>query len=107
MSIWDQTLLKKGFSTGKLMVNELYSNDFAEAFRKLLKKAGVSCYKIAQYTGLDESYLSRLRNGDKANPSASTIVKICLAIANFSDNLELHDFESLLNSVGRSLFTKN
>ncbi len=38
----------------------LYSNDFSEVFSKLLAKADVSCYRISQYTNLDEGYLSRL-----------------------------------------------
>jgi transcriptional regulator with XRE-family HTH domain len=82
----------------------LYSNDFSKAFSKLLEKTDVSCYSISRYTNLDEGYLSRLRNGEKGNPSPETVVRICLALAHFNNKLELHDFENLFRAVGRSLF---
>ena len=85
----------------------LYSNNFAEVFSKLLDRTGLSCYQISQYVHLDQSYLSRLRNGEKHNPSPETIVKISLALAHFSDRVGLYDIEALFNAVGRSLLTKS
>jgi transcriptional regulator with XRE-family HTH domain len=84
----------------------LYSNNFAQVFSELLEKTGVSCYQISQYTNLDEGYLSRLRKGEKCNPSPETIVKIAMAMARFSDKFYLGDAENLFNSVGRSLTPK-
>ena len=84
----------------------LYSNDFYEVFNGLLKRTGISCYQINGYTGLDGAYLSRLRNGQKSNPSAETILKISLALVHFSNDIKLHDIEVLLNSVGRSIHLK-
>ncbi len=81
----------------------LYQNNFTEAFSKLIAKSGVSCYRIYQFTHLDQAYLSRLKSGGKANPSPETIVKIGLAICNFSDKIKLSDIEVLFNSTGRSL----
>ena len=85
----------------------LYSNNFAEVFSKLLDRTGLSCYQISQYVHLDQSYLSRLRNGEKHNPSPETIVKISLALAHFSDRVGLYDIEALFKAVGRSLLTKS
>ena len=81
----------------------LYSNDFAKAFSNLLAKFGVTCYQIHKFTHLDQAYLSRLKSGEKASPSPETIVKIGLAICNFSDKIKLSDIEVLFNSTGRSL----
>lgn len=81
----------------------LYSNDFSEVFSRLLEKSGVSCYQIHQYTHLDQAYLSRLKNGDKGNPSPETIMKISLAFARLSKNVTVYDIEKLFNSVGRSI----
>ena len=82
----------------------IYTNNFSKAFDKVLAETGVSCYKISQYSGLDEGYLSRLKSGLKDNPSPETIIKICIAIANYSKETKLHDLEALFNSTGRTLF---
>jgi transcriptional regulator with XRE-family HTH domain len=82
----------------------LYGNDFAKVFSEILGKSGVTPYQLAKYAYLDEAYLSRLRKGEKGNPSPETIVRICLGMAHCSNKLDLSDFEKLFNSVGRSLF---
>jgi hypothetical protein len=84
----------------------LYIRDFAKAFSDLLIESGVSCYRIGQYANLDEGYLSRLKDGQKMNPSPETVVRICLALAHYSDKLDVTDFERLFNASGRSLFPK-
>ena len=83
----------------------LYEKSFAEAFSKLLAKSGITCYQIHEYTHLDQAYLSRLKNGEKKNPSPETIMKISLAICHFSNKIKLSDIEKLLNSVGRSILS--
>ena len=85
----------------------LYENNFTEAFLKLITKSGVTPYQIHQFTHLDQAYLSRLKSGEKNNPSPETIVKIGLAICHFNDKIKLSDIEVLLNSTGRSLRIKD
>ena len=85
----------------------VYSKDFTEVFSNLLKKSGVTCYQIRQYAHLDEGYLSRLKNGEKHDPSPETIIRICLALAFHSKHLKLYHFEKLFNAAGRSLFPNN
>jgi len=84
----------------------IYNNNFTSAFNRLLAKAKVTCYQIHQFSYLDQSYLSRLKNGSKKNPSPETIMKIALAIAWFSKEITLYDIETLFNSVGRSMNVK-
>jgi hypothetical protein len=84
----------------------LYGSDFANTFSELVAKSGASCYQIAEYSHLDQAYLSRLKNGQKTNPSPETVVRICIALAHCSKKLRITDFEKLFNSVGRSLFPK-
>lgn len=81
----------------------LYANKFSEEFSKLLEKTGVTCYQINQYTHLDQGYISKLRNGKRHNPSPETLVKICLAIAHYSDKVTLYDIQKLFKSVGLSI----
>ena len=85
------------------MESGIYSNDFSEAFSDLLEETGISCYQISQYANLDQAYLSRLKKGQKDNPSPETLVKISLAFSHLSTNVKLHNIERLFNSVGRSL----
>jgi len=89
------------------MAMGLYTNDFSKAFSDLLKKGGVTCYQINQYTDLDQAYLSRLKNGGKNNPSPETIVKIAIALSHLGKGIELYDIEGLFNSVRRSILSKN
>jgi hypothetical protein len=84
----------------------LFGDEFAKIFKELLIKSGVSCYQISNYIALDPAYLSRLKNGQKTSPSPETVVKICLALARFSDRLDINDFEKLFRASGHSLFPK-
>ena len=89
------------------MEKGLYSNDFSRAFSGLLEKGGVTCYQVGQFSGLDQAYLSRLRHGEKGNPSPETLMKIALALVHWSDKVGLHDIECLFNSAGRSLLVRH
>jgi len=88
------------------MAAALYPADSAKAFAALLKKTGGTCYQIAGYSGLSEPYLWRLLKGQKQNPSPGVVTRISLAIASLSSKADQHDFESLFNAVGRTLFIK-
>ncbi len=85
------------------MVHGIYGQDFAKVFSRLVEEDKISCYAISQFTGLDEAYLSRLRGGQKNNPSAATIMKISLALAKLGKNIELHDINELFHAAGRSI----
>jgi len=85
------------------MVIGIYSKDFSEAFAELIAETHVSCYQISQFTGINQGYLSRLRSGEKGNPSAEVLFKICLAIAHYSKKVAIQDIEGLFNAAGRSL----
>ncbi|MGA2160309.1 MAG: helix-turn-helix transcriptional regulator [Dehalococcoidia bacterium] len=84
----------------------LYGYGFADRLAKLLEQHNVSCYKIAEFTHLDQSYLSRLRSGDK-HPSPETLVKISLALVKYGADIRLPDIESLFQACGRSLNIKD
>ena len=88
------------------MAAELLSNNFAVVFDRLIKKSRVSCYKIAQYSQLDEGYLSRLRKGRKHGPSTESIIRIALALVHYSEEIGIDDVEELLQSRSLSILTK-
>lgn len=81
----------------------IYGNNFSLVLTGLLKNSGVTCYQIAEYTDLDQAYLSRLKTGEKMNPSPETIMKISLALVHFCKKMTIHDIEGLFRSVGHSL----
>jgi transcriptional regulator with XRE-family HTH domain len=81
----------------------LYASNFSVAFAAVLEDSGVTCYQIAKYAGLDQGYLSRLKNGEKSNPGPETIMRISLALAHFGKQVSLSDIERLFRSVGRSI----
>lgn len=81
----------------------IYATDFAKLFSKLIENYGLSSYQISQFSGLDQAYLSRLKSGEKKNPSPETVVKISLAICHLNNKVTLSDIERLFESVGRSL----
>ena len=89
--------------TESMMNGGLVPSNFSEVFSKILRETGVSCYEISQFSNLDQAYLSRLKNGQKSNPSFETVMKICLALTHLSIKVDLSDVDCLLNSVGRSL----
>ena len=81
----------------------LYGEDFAKILSNLLDKHGITCYKLAQYSHLDQGFLSRLRSGELKNPSPETVVKISVSLAHWSADITIWDIENLFNACGRSL----
>jgi len=94
---------KSGYLIKGVAAMGLYSNDFSEVFSKLLDEMGVTCYQLHEYTKLDQAYLSRLRSGEKSNPTPETIMKISLGLVHYSSKVKISDIEKLFKSVGRSL----
>ena len=60
----------------------------------------MSCYKVCQYSGLNSAYVSRLKAGQKANPSVRTIVKIGLALVHHNRGITLGDIDELFKTGG-------
>lgn len=81
----------------------LYTNQFTKVFSELVEKHKVSCYKICQVTGIDQAYLSRLRNGGRRNPSVEVVMRISLALMRCGDKIDIYDIERLFRSVGRTI----
>jgi hypothetical protein len=95
------------FLGGADLTVALCVNDFSQVFAALLETTGISCYRIGQYTHLDQGYLSRLKSGDRRNPSPETVLKISLAFTHYNDQVRLYDIQKLFKSVGRSILTSD
>lgn len=55
-------------------------DSFAVVLARLRQQVGCSLYRLAEIGELDRSYLHRLENGTKTNPSQSTVLKISAAM---------------------------
>ena len=79
---------------------------FSEKFRMLRHRAGKSKYRVAQYSGIDQSYVLRLETGEKANPSRDVVLMLALALSNNSDAVGIDDVEELLLAAGYAPFRR-
>ena len=80
--------------------------EFSEKFRMLRHRAGKSKYRVAQYSGIDQSYVLRLETGEKANPSRDVVLMLALALSNNSDAVGIDDVEELLLAAGYAPFRR-
>jgi len=69
---------------------------FAETLKRLRIKAGKSRYQLWKFSGIDQSYIAKLENGDKVNPSRSTVVLLGMGLLHACDEIDLSDAEELL-----------
>ena len=79
---------------------------FSEQLRMLRHKARKSKYRVAQYSGIDQSYILRLENGEKANPSRDVVLMLAFALARNSDAVGIDDVEELLWAAGYAPFRR-
>ena len=73
---------------------------FSQALKRLRIKAGKSRYRLAQYSGINETYVLRLERGERTNPSRDVVLMLGLAIVEGSDSVGIWDIDGLLLSAG-------
>jgi transcriptional regulator with XRE-family HTH domain len=88
------------------MAQGIYANSFSEVFSKLLEKGHITCYQLHQFTDLDQAYLSRLKNGEKFNPSPEALMNIALGLVHHSKEISRYDIDEMFESVGRSILIR-
>ncbi len=74
--------------------------EFSRTLNKLREQAGKSRYQLAQYSGLDQAYLSRLESGERQNPSRDVVMKLALALTAGSERVSIDDVNALLLAGG-------
>ena len=74
--------------------------EFPRLLEELRIQSGKSRYKIAQYSGLDETYLLRLETGERRNPSRDTVEKLALALVSGDTTITLDDVNRLRLAAG-------
>src|SRR5437867_6888694 len=58
-------------------MDESRASPFGVALRELRRRAGLSQRELAERTGLDFSYISKIENGRLPPPAADTVVAMC------------------------------
>ena len=53
---------------------------FSDHLQKLRLKARKSRYRLAQFSGIDQTYLLRLERGERTNPSRDVVLTLALAL---------------------------
>lgn len=81
------------------MASDPLKGDFAKKLRQLLAKTTKSAYRIAEASGVDRAYLSRLLSGKKTNPGRKTILKLCLGLYSVG-GIERSELDDLLGEEG-------
>ncbi len=72
-------------------------NELARTLRDLARRWGVSEEYIAEFTGLDRSYIRRLFSGEKRNPSRRVLVAVALALVSCPERYR-KDKERMVNA---------
>jgi ABC-type taurine transport system substrate-binding protein len=80
-------------------------SEFQNVLQRLIATSGKSITEIAQLSGVDRSYIKRLRDGEKVNPSPEQVAKIWLGIcmdrnAVRRDVTFVHGLDDLLLALG-------
>ena len=75
---------------------------FSKVLKRLREKSGKSSYRLAQYSGLDGAYLSRLESGEKWNPSRDAVITLGYALVENSPEVSIHNINELLLSAGHA-----
>ncbi len=80
-------------------------NDFARTLQDQLKARGKSLTFLAEFTGIDRAYISRLARGEKERPSPETVVKLWMGLIACEeqyrkDPLMPHGLSELMLSAG-------
>ena len=73
---------------------------FGDTLRTQRKMTGKSRYRLAQFSGINESYILRLERGERSNPSRDVVIRLGLALLAGSDALILENIEELLLAAG-------
>ena len=69
---------------------------FGKALKSLRLKSNKSRYRLAQYSGIAQSYIQRLETGEKNNPSRDIVLMLAFALVEKSDSVSVDDVDILL-----------
>ncbi len=72
---------------------------FAETLKKLRARAGKSRYRLAQFSGLNQTYILRLERGDRENPTRDVVIMLGFGIVEGSEAVAIWDIDELLMSA--------
>ena len=72
---------------------------FATKLGGLIRKAGVTRYRLTEKTDLDGAYVHRLASGERDNPSRDIVISLGMGLMALSEDITIHDVNDLLLSA--------
>lgn len=69
---------------------------FGQLLKQLRIKANKSKYQLWKFSGVDQSYIAKLENGKKINPSRSTVILLGMGLVHASSDIDVTDIDELL-----------
>ena len=75
---------------------------FSKYLQELTLRAGVTTYALSRFSGVSETYLHRLANGERLNPSRNIVVRICLALVRDSREISMDEVNTLILAAGHA-----
>lgn len=100
-TIFNESLTKQS-SINKYIEKELDKNNFQKTLFNLIDTSGESDSNIYNKAYIDRRLFSKIRNDSNYHPSKNTVISLGLAL-----NLDIDNFEKLLNSASYSLPKNN
>ncbi len=73
---------------------------FQRQLKKLIKKSGITIFRLAKLSRVDETYIRRLLRGEKRNPGEGTVAALALGLREYSSKISVRDFNRLSKSAG-------
>ena len=73
---------------------------FQRQLKKLVQKAAVSIYRLAQLAEVDETYLRRLVTGEMRSPGEGVVIALAMALRKGSSSVTVRDIHRLIRSGG-------
>ena len=97
-----ETNYKKNTNINNYLNKELDKNNFQTTLFNLIDTSGETDSKIYNKAYIDRRLFSKIRNDSNYHPSKNTVISLGLAL-----NLDIDNFEKLLNSASYSLPKNN
>ena len=83
-------------------ISRLYGppTKFQSQLKKLIKNSGITMFRLAKLSRVDETYIRRLIRGEKRNPGEGTVAALALGFREYSSKISVRDFNRLIKSSG-------
>jgi hypothetical protein len=80
--------------------------DFASTLRGIRLKSGMSSYRLAHWSGINESYIHGLESRERSGPSRDVVIMLGLALVRGEHAVDIRDVDDFLLFAGYASFRR-